>query len=93
MGKYSFTLANKELALLECMYNFDEMFDKTTYETVKKVIKRSKHIDIDTITHIIKLGKHHTSINRLYKIAKDVNKTFAIQLADIIKRYSFFLDI
>ena len=93
MGKYSFPLANKELALLECMYNFDDMFDKYTYEMVKKIIKRSTHLDTETITKIIKLGKHHTSINRLYKIAKDVNKTFAEQLGKIIKRYSFFLDV
>lgn len=93
IGKYSFAFANKELALLECMYNFDDMFDKYTYEMVKKVIKKSTHLDTQTITKIITLGKHHTSINRLYKIAKDVNKTFASQLGEIIKRYSFFLDV
>ncbi|USN54528.1 MAG: hypothetical protein H6765_08490 [Candidatus Peribacteria bacterium] len=41
MGKYSFSVANRELALLECMYNYDETFDRYTYEFVKKVIKRS----------------------------------------------------
>ena len=93
MWKYSYPIASKELALMECMYNFDEMFDRYTYETVKKVIKRSKHLDIDCINSIIKLWKHHTSINRLHKLAKDVNKTFAKQLNESIKRYSFFLDV
>ena len=68
MGKYSFSIANKELALLECMYNHDDLLDSQTRNLVKKVIKRSSHLDTDTITKIIKLGKHHTSINRLYKI-------------------------
>lgn len=93
MGKYSFAIASKELALLECMYNYDETFDRYTYELVKKVIKRSTQIDETVIAKIIKLGKHHTSINRLYKIAKSNNKTFAEKLAVIIKRYSFFLDV
>jgi hypothetical protein len=93
MGKYSFSIANKELALLECMYNYDDLLDTYTRTLVKKVLKRSSHVDIDSITKIIKLGKHHTSINRLYKIAKEVNKTFAEQLHDIIKKYSFFLDV
>ena len=93
LGKQTFLIANKELALLECMYNFDDMFDAATHDMVKKVIKRSTHLDVTTITQIIKLGKHHTSINRLYKIAKEVNKSFAEKLNEIIKRYSFFLDV
>ena len=86
-------LANKELALLECMYNHDDLFDAYAHDLVKKIIKRSTQLDTHTITQIIKLGKHHTSINRLYKIAKETNKTFAMKLHEIIKRYSFFLDV
>lgn len=91
--KRTFPIANKELALLECMYNHDSMFDKSTNILVKKVIKRSTQFDIQTIVQLIKIGKHHTSLNRLYKIAKENNKTFAKQLNEIIKKYSFFLDI
>lgn len=93
IGRYNFPIASKELSLLECMYNHDEMFHKDTDIMVKKVIKRSTQFDIDIIAQLVKLGKHHTSINRLYKIAKKTNKTFAKQLSEIIKRYSFFLDI
>jgi len=75
------------------MYNHDSMFDKSTNILVKKVIKRSTQFDIQTIVQLIKIGKHHTSLNRLYKIAKENNKTFAKQLNEIIKKYSFFLDI
>lgn len=93
MGKYSYAIANPELALLECLYSYDEQFDRYTYESVKKVIRRSTHLDIDTLTKIIKLGKHHTSLNRLYKIAQKVNKTFAAKLSEVIKKHSFFLDV
>ena len=93
MGKYSYAIANKELALLECVYSYDETFERYTYELVKKVIRRSTSFDLEELTKIIKLGKHHTSINRLYKIAKKVNKTFAEKLGEIIKKYSFFLDV
>ena len=88
-----FAVANKELALLECMFNHDDMFNKEVYIFVKKIIKRSTQFDIQVISSLIKMGKHHTSINRLYQIAKENNKTFAKQLAEIIKKYSFFLDV
>ncbi len=93
MGKYSYAIANKELALLECMYNYDPIEDKEIYVTTKKIIKKGVQLDIDTIIKIIKLGKHHTSINRLYKIANDVNRPFAEKLAEVIKKYSFFLEV
>ncbi len=93
MGKYSYAIANKELAVLECMYNYDSLLDKEMYIATKKLIKKWVQLDIDTITKIIKLWKHHTSINRLYKIANDVNKPFAEKLAEVIKKYSFFLEV
>lgn len=93
MGKYSYAIAKKELALLECMYNYDPLEDKEIYITVKKMVKKGLQLDIDTMVKIIKLGKHHTSINRLYKIANDVNKPFAEKLGEVIKKYSFFLEV
>ena len=93
IAKHNFRISSKELALLECMFNHDNLFAASTNELVRKVVKRSTHIDATILTDIIRLGKHHTSINRLYKIAKQHNKTFAKILHDIIKRYSFFLDV
>ena len=55
MGKYSFSLANRELALLECMYNHDELFHASTAALVKKILKRSTQLDTTTIAQIIKL--------------------------------------
>lgn len=93
IGKFSFPYAKKELALLESLYNYDEFDDRYTMELVKKVCKRVKDLDLKVLRAIIKLGKHHTSINRLYKIAKKHNTDLAEKIAPLIKKYSFFLDV
>lgn len=93
IGKFSFPHAKRELALLECLYNFDEFDDRYTMELVKKVCKRVKDLDFKLLASIIKLGKHHTSLNRLYKITKKINPSVAENLAPLIKQYSFFLDV
>lgn len=92
MWKYSFPFAKKELALLESLYNFDISCDRYTYELIKKIIKKTKHMDIKCIEDILKLGKHHTSVNRLYKICKSLNKKLADDLLPVIKKWSFVLD-
>jgi hypothetical protein len=93
MGKYSFPYAWFELALLECLYNFDEIHQRYTYEVIRKVIRKSTNLDLDRLAKILKIWKHHTSINRLYKIAKKENKTLAAKLLPIIKKRSFVLDV
>ncbi len=55
MGKYSYAVASKELALLECMYNYDPIEDKEIYIATKKLVKKGLNLDIDTIIKIIKL--------------------------------------
>lgn len=93
MWKYSFPYATLELAILECLYNFDEIHDRYTYEIIKKVVRKSTNFDLDRLSKILKIGKHHTSINRLYKIAKKENKTLATKLLPLIKKWSFVLDV
>lgn len=93
MSKYSFPYAKIELALLETLYNFDEVYDRYSYEIIKKVIRKSTNLDMDRLASILKIGKHHTSINRLYKIAKKENKTLAEKLLPVIKKRSFVLDV
>ena len=93
MWKYSFPYSTTELAILECLYNFDEVCDRYTYEIIKKVIRKSTNLDLDRLAKILKIWKHHTSINRLYKIAKKENKTLAVKLLPIIKKWSFELDV
>lgn len=91
--KHTFRIAKKELALLECMYNFDDLNDRYTHEITKKIIRKTSDLDIQNIEKILRLGKHHTSINRLYKIARKTNTSFAEALLTIIKKYSFVLDL
>ena len=93
MGKYSFPYSKIELAILESLYNFDEVTDRYTYEIIRKVIRKSTNLDMDRLAKILKIGKHHTSINRLYKMAKKENKTLAEKLLPIIKKWSFVLDV
>ncbi len=93
MGKFSFPYSSLELAILECLYNFDEIYDRYTYEVIKKVIRKSTNFDLERLSKILKIWKHHTSINRLYKIAKKENKTLAAKLLPIIKKWSFVLDV
>lgn len=92
MSKYQFPYACLELALLESLYNFDELHDRYTYEVIKKIIKKSKNLDLDVIETILKLGKHHTSVNRLLKICKSHNKKLADALTPLIKKRSFIID-
>lgn len=93
VGKYSFSYAKLELALLESLYNYDEFDNRYTFELVKKVCKKQKSIDMKLIRSIIKLGKHHTSINRLKKICDKYNPKLSDELLPLIKKYSFILDV
>ncbi len=93
MWKHSFRFSNKELSLLESLYNFDELHDRYTYEIIRKVVKKMKDIDTECISQILKSWKHHSSVNRLYKICLKENKKLAALLLPSIKKWSFQLDI
>lgn len=90
--RYSFCVAKKELALLETFYNFDKNYDRYAYEFVKKFIKKNIDREPTIWEKVLQLWKHHTSINRLYNLAKEVNKPLAEELLTIIKKRSFVLD-
>lgn len=91
--RYSFRYATKELAVVETLYNFDKLLDRYAYEMVKKILKKTKQRDISVWESIMKSWKHHSSINRLYDIAKKQNPTLAEELLTSIKRFSFVLDM
>jgi len=93
IGRYSYVYANKELALIESLYNFDQFCDRYAFEIIKKALKKTKDWDITVREKIMKSGKHHSSINRLYDIAKKENPALAEKLLISIKKYSFVLDI
>ena len=92
-GRQSYAYACLELALLETLYSVDEVRDAYQIELVKKVLKKIKQLDLEIMTGIMQSGKHHTSINRLYQLAKKIKPKLADQLYTCIKKSSFVLSL
>lgn len=87
----SFLIANKELAVLEVLYNFDSFENQYEYEYLKKVMKKYKAWDTTVREQVLKLWKHHTSANRLYELLSTYHPKVAEKLMESIKRYGFVL--
>ncbi len=85
-------IANQELAILECLYNFDTTNKWYIEECIKKAIKKNgKTLNLSTIEAIIKLWKHNTSLNRLYSLTKLTYPTLSEEMKKLIKKYGFIL--
>jgi hypothetical protein len=83
----AFILAKKELAVLEILYSFDTFENQYELEYLKKYIKKHKHREYEVRESILKLGKHHTSINRLYELFEQYQPKSAPKLLEIIRKY------
>lgn len=90
--KMSFQIACKELAILESLFSYDAEEDRYTYEYIKKMLKKFEP-DLDLVEHIIQIGKHHTSINRLLEIIKLTRPKLVDPLKQLIKKHSFLLSV
>ncbi len=85
-------IANLELSILECLYNFDTTNKWYIEECIKKAIKKNgKTLNLSTLESIIKLWKHNTSLNRLYNLTKLTHPTLSEEIKNLIKKYGFFL--
>ena len=85
-------VANLELSILECLYNFDTTNSWYIEACIKKAIKKNgKSLDLQNIEKIIKLGKHNTSLNRLYLLVKPVYPSLSEEIKKLIKKYGFLL--
>lgn len=94
IGKYGFQVSCLELAILESLYSPNLLTENYVKEILKKLIKKySKVIDIAVFWQILRLGKHHSSVNRLYQIAQSVDPDFAALIWDTIRKYSFQIDV
>ena len=85
-------VANLELSILECLYNFDTSNKWYIEECIKKAIKKNgKTLNLSTLETIIKLWKHNTSLNRLYSLTKLSYPTLSEKIKKLIKKYGFVL--
>ena len=90
--KNLFQIANLELSILECLYNPSYPNKGYIDETIKKTIRKNKkYINLNTIEEILKRNKHHTSINRLYKLCLGIDPEISESIKNIIKKYSYFI--
>ncbi|HCY20995.1 TPA: hypothetical protein DIC40_03995 [Patescibacteria group bacterium] len=61
-------------------------------ELIKKIIRKlGKSINIKVLEEFLKHNKHHSAINKLYKVSQTINPTLADELKTIIKKYSYFI--
>jgi hypothetical protein len=85
-------VANLELSILECLYNFDTTNKWYIEECIKKAIKKNgKTLNLSTLESIIKLWKHNTSLNRLYNLTKITYPALSEEIKKLIKKYGFVL--
>lgn len=92
VGKLQFTIANKELAMLESLFSYDELTDRYSREYIKKILKKYE-LDLDVLESILKLWKHHTSINRLLDIVILSRPQQEEHIKALIKKYSFRITV
>ncbi|HCB51704.1 TPA: hypothetical protein DEP21_03995 [Patescibacteria group bacterium] len=87
-----FTIANIELAILEALYNQSVVNKNYAEELIKKIIrKNAKHLNTKVWEDCIKNNKHHSAINKLYKITQTIDPTLAETIKTLIKKYSYFI--
>ena len=85
-------IANLELSILECLYNFDTTNKWYIEECIKKAIKKNwKTLNLQNLETIIKLWKHNTSLNRLYSHTKNTYPNLSNEIKNLIKKYGFVL--
>ncbi len=87
--KKLFYTTSLTISLLETFYaNTDS--NATTNELGKKILRKyRKQIDWDEVTMLLRKGKYHTSINKLYYLARAIDDTYANHIMDIIKKHSY----
>ncbi|MFA7284264.1 MAG: hypothetical protein WC004_00380 [Candidatus Absconditabacterales bacterium] len=94
IGGKSFFVAPLGFCMLETMHYTSKMHNGYETELVRKILKKYKNkIDLPLIATILKSGKHHTSVNRLYNISKGVDEKTSQELFELIKRSSFRISL
>lgn len=87
-----YPVANMELAIIETLYNQSIINKGYWEELIKKILRKIwKSLNIKTFEEFLKNNKHHSAINKLYKISQTINPTISEELKKIIKKYSYFI--
>lgn len=89
----SFYTTSLSVSLLEALYaNTDN--ELLTVELCKKIIRKyRKQLDRTEIIALLRKGKYHSSMNKLYKIARSIDESYAQQIMDIIKKHSYRISV
>lgn len=91
--KKTFATTSLSVSLLEALYSAT---DNTilTNELCRKILRKHwKHLDRDEIIALLRKGKYHTSINKLYHIARGIDDAYARHIVEIIKKHSYRMSL
>ena len=91
--KNVFPIANIELAMLESLYNTSIINKGYVEEIIKKILrKQKKSINFEVFEQVLRNNKHHSSINRLYKLSLWIDPEISEKLKNLIKKFSYFIN-
>lgn len=94
LGRVIVPVVCMEIALLETLYNPSVVHKWYIDGLVKKLLKKYKStLNTAIRALVVKNNKHHSSLNRLYLLAQHVDKNLADGIFQILKKYSYFLDM
>lgn len=94
LGRISVPVICMEIALLETLYNPSIVHKWYIDGLVKKLLKKHKNTLNPTLwALVVKNNKHHSSLNRLYVLAQGIDRKLADSILQIIKKYSYILDL
>jgi hypothetical protein len=93
IGTTALRMAQLPLALLEACYSPDASQRGYIQTIIRKLLKKHKKtLQTEIIVQLLRLGKHHSSLNRLSDIAASVDHTLHTTLQSIIKKHSFSVE-
>ncbi len=83
-----------ELALLETLYSTPRNQQAYITQFIAKLLKKHKKtLNWSVLESMIKLGKFHSSFNRLHKLLKDIDPLMWQRLQILIKKYSYVMEV
>lgn len=85
----SFWCTSLTISLMEALYANNETLLQTQ-EMAKKIIrKHRKQLDRDELISLLRKWKYHSSINKLYYLARGIDQKYADHIMGIIKKHSY----